>query len=97
MSKQYDNELRGSLFKNDRKTEDKHPEYKGQAQINGLEYWVSAWVKTSKEGVKYMSLSYQLKEGQNSPKSAPIADNKPLRDTKPAPTIMDDMDDDLPF
>lgn len=55
----------GSLFKNDRKTEDKHPSYKGSCLINGEEYWISAWVKEKeKDGVKskHFSLSFTPKE-----------------------------------
>lgn len=39
----------GSLFKNDRKEQPNHPDYKGSALIGGVEYWVSAWIK---EGAK---------------------------------------------
>ena len=58
----------GSLFKNDRKTEESHPQAKGSAKINGIEYWVSAWTKTTKEGVKWQSLSFTPKDAKK-PKS----------------------------
>ena len=54
----------GSLFKNDRKTEESHPQAKGSAKINGIEYWVSAWTKTTKEGVKWQSLSFTVKDAK---------------------------------
>lgn len=60
----------GSLFKNDRKEKETHPDYKGSAMINGVEYWVSAWLKEGKGGTKYMSFSYQPKQEQ-APKSQP--------------------------
>jgi hypothetical protein len=44
----YDNSNRGALWKNDNQTTEKHPALKGSAEINGVDYWVSAW--TSKEG-----------------------------------------------
>ena len=59
----------GSLFKNDRKTEESHPQAKGSAKINGIEYWVSAWTKTTKEGVKWQSLSFTPKDAKPKPKS----------------------------
>lgn len=63
----YDNTNTGVLFKNDKKTTDKHPDYRGQVNVGGTEYWLSSWIKTGAKG-KFMSLSVQLKEGQ---KSAP--------------------------
>jgi hypothetical protein len=63
----YDNNMRGVLFKNDKKQSDKHPDYKGNAEIEGVEYWVSAWIKTSGKGAKFMSMSFQAKEEQPAP------------------------------
>ena len=69
----YDNNNRGALWKNDKQTTDKHPNLKGQAEINGVEYWVSAW--TSKEGGKkpLVSLSFTPKEEQ-AQSAAPVED-----------------------
>lgn len=60
---QYDNNMRGVLFKNDRKEKDTHPDYKGSCEINGVEMWLSAWLKEGQKG-KFMSLSFQPKEQQ---------------------------------
>lgn len=87
---QYDNTNKASLWKNDRKTEDKHPDYKGSVNVEGVEYWMSGWVNTAgpnskRAGEKYISLRLELKEGQQ---------------TKPAPQPQQaaaDLDDDLPF
>lgn len=64
----------GALFKNQRKETDKHPDYKGNAVINGVDMWVSAWIKTAQStGDKYMSLSFQPKnEEQESGRQAPV-------------------------
>jgi len=61
MSNQKDNS--GVLFKNENKTEDKHPDYKGSATINGVEYWRSAWVN-SKDGKTWLSDLYTPKEAK---------------------------------
>jgi len=59
----YDNDMKGVLFKNDRKESEKHADYRGQCEIQGVEMWVSAWVRTStKDGRKFMSLSFEPKE-----------------------------------
>jgi uncharacterized protein (DUF736 family) len=52
----------GALFKNDRKQTENHPDYTGQAVINGVEYWISAWINKSNSGIKYMALSLNQKE-----------------------------------
>jgi len=60
--KQYDNNNSGVLFKNDKEGNPKRPDYKGHGEIQGVEYWLSAWVKESQNGKKYMSLSFTLKD-----------------------------------
>jgi hypothetical protein len=53
---EYDNTNRGVLFRNDRKENDKHPDYRGTINVEGHEYEISAWIKEGKKG-KFMSLS----------------------------------------
>ena len=82
----------GSLFRNDKKEKESHPDYKGSANIAGLEYWVSAWVNT-KNGKSWMSFKYQLKDGQQVAAPAPkYTEPEPLPEFPPIeePT-------DLPF
>jgi hypothetical protein len=62
MKQEYDNEMRGVLFRNDKREKDSQPQAKGTCQIDGVEYWVSAWTNTDKNGNKYQSLSFQKKE-----------------------------------
>ena len=61
----YDNTNRGSLFKNDRKDDAKFPDYKGSLNVDGTEYWLSAWIKVSKDGNKFMSLSIKNKNADS--------------------------------
>ena len=58
----YDNTNSGALFKNDKEGNDNRPDYKGSINVGGVEFWISSWIKTSKAGKKYMSLSVQPKE-----------------------------------
>lgn len=92
----YDNSMRGVLFRNDKKTSDKHPDYKGNGEVNGIEVWISSWIKTSKQGVKYMSLSFENKEGQvvaQTTAAAPADVPIDTADFQSQPA----MDDDIPF
>lgn len=57
-------ELSGSLFKNDKKEKETHPNMKGSAKIDGVEYWVSGWTKEGKKG-KWISLAFKPKEDQD--------------------------------
>lgn len=67
----------GSLFRNDKRESDSHPNMKGSAMIGGVEYWVSAWTNTSERtGEKYQKLSFQRKDDK--PAAAPAS--KPARD-----------------
>jgi len=90
MSEQRDNA--GALFKNAKKESDSHPDYRGPCVVNGTELEVSAWLKTSKSGTKYMSLSFK----------PPFKKSKQAGDDDTAPRSapkgkFDDMDDDVPF
>lgn len=62
------NELSGSLFDND-KTNDRQPDMTGNCKIDGVEYWVSAWVKESRGGTEFLSMAYTQKDNQQSPRS----------------------------
>lgn len=87
----YDNTNSGMLSKNERKQEDSHPDYTGVLNVDGVDYWLSAWIKTGKDGgklagKKFFSLAVQ-------PKEKPAAKPEPRKDSgKPQ-----DMDDDIPF
>lgn len=73
----------GSIFKNDKKTEEKHPDYKGTIMTpDGVECWVSMWVKRPDGKTPFFSVSVQKKEQQA---SSPV-------DATPAEPV-----DDLPF
>lgn len=54
----------GSIWPNDRKTEDRQPGWKGSAKIGGVDYWVSGWVKEAKDQRKWVSLAFERKEQQ---------------------------------
>ena len=56
----------GSLFENNKKEKDTHPDYNGTINVAGTEYWLSAWIKPSKNGgSEWYSLSVKPKEAAN--------------------------------
>ena len=55
---QYDNTNRGALFKNDKEKESQ-PDFRGPINIDGKDYQLSAWSKSSDRAGKYLSLAIQ--------------------------------------
>lgn len=65
----YDNTNSGMMARNERRTTDKHPEFSGSINVEGTDYWLSAWVNEGKpggklEGKKYFSIKINRKESQ---------------------------------
>lgn len=63
----YDNTNSGILTRNDKQGNENRPDYRGSINVDGVEYWLSAWIKEGRDGTKlagqkYMSLSVQPKE-----------------------------------
>jgi hypothetical protein len=75
----------GSIWVNDRKDQDTHPDRTGTARIDGADYWVNGWLRKTKDGKPYLALSFRVKE----PKQ-----DKPAASTKPR---ADDLNDSIPF
>ena len=73
----------GVLFRNDKRENEKAPNYKGNITVDGKDYWLSAWVKEGKSG-KFMGLAVSPKE-----------EYKPKPSERSKATNFDDSD--LPF
>ena len=72
MPKQFDNEKKGVLFKNEGdKKKENGPDYSGTATIEGTEYFMDAWINTSDSGRKYMSFRFKAKQQRQATAPAP--------------------------
>ena len=79
---EYDNTNRGALFRNDKDGNEKRPDYTGKINVDGKDYVLSAWIRESKAGVKFMSLS--------------VSEPRP-REQEPQVSQSGILQDDIPF
>lgn len=105
---EYDNTNSGALFENQKREKPSHPHLRGSATIktpNGelVEYWVSAWQKTSKGGDDFFSLSFQIKEEKSGgkeksrPASGGLFKKRDETSTAAKKSIDEELNDDVPF
>ena len=81
----YDNTNRGFLRKNDKKVEPNQPDYRGDINVNGEDFWISGWLAEHENmGGKYFQMSVQ-------PKS------KVYEEAKEAVKTTEIEDSDIPF
>lgn len=89
----YDNTNTGMMMRNASRETDRHPEFKGSLNVEGVDYWISAWVNTGKEGSKiegkkYFSIKLTAKDAPK--ESKPRGDNSRVGFER-------DLDDEIPF
>lgn len=64
----------GSLSRNKKKEKSTQPDHRGSAIIEGVEYWISAYINESRDGSgeKYFKLYFDRKQaGAAAPPAAP--------------------------
>lgn len=89
MSK-YDNTNRGSIWKNDKKQKDTHPDFRGSLDVEGVEYWVSAWKRKPDANPKAPALSFSIQRKDE--QTAQQGGGK-----QESTQIPEDFDDSIPF
>jgi hypothetical protein len=73
----------GSIFKNDKREKETHPNATGTCMIDGVEYWISSWTKDGAKG-KWQSLAFKRKEekreapSKDKPSEVPFEDDIPF-------------------
>ena len=87
---EYDNTNRGQIWPNEDKTADNPTwaDFKGSLDVDGVEYWVSAWKRKPDANPKAPSLSFSVKKKE-------ARNEQPAPSPQPSP--IDDGFDDIPF
>jgi hypothetical protein len=88
---EYDNNNRGAIWKNDKKETDNHPDFTGSLNIEGVEFWVSAWKRKPDAGEKAPALSFTVRLKETNTNTSPKKQNAPQASKS------DDYDDDIPY
>lgn len=78
-------DMSGTLFANRKKDSDRAPNAKGEALIDGVAYWVSAWTRRDKNGNPWQSLAFTRK------------DERPAEDPAQQSAESDGWNDEVPF
>ena len=86
---EYSNDNRGAVWRNEKKTTEKHPDFTGKATIDGVDYYVSAWRRGPDDNPKAPALRFSV---------TPVAEVA-TREIQQAKTMVaDDFDQDsIPF
>ena len=90
MTQEFSNENRGAIWKNNKKETEKHPDFTGELNVDGVSYWVSAWKRKEGASDKAPALSFQIKLKEATQKQAA----KPAA-KKDGP--FEDFDSNIPF
>lgn len=84
----------GSAFKNDKKTEDWHPAYKGKVMLpDGSVHWLDVTPKKTAKGDTWVSVKVGNKV-QNAPAAQPVINN---HNQAKANGYQPQQDSDIPF
>jgi hypothetical protein len=88
----------GSIFLNERKEKDTHPDRTGTAMIDGVMYYVSGWLKQGSKG-QFLSLAFKRKEEQQprEQRTAPATHRAVQKRNDPISTGRFDDDGEIPF
>ena len=84
---QYDNTNRGSIWGNDKKEKDTHPDFKGSINVEGVEYWLSAWKRKEGANPKAPALSFSIQRKDDVQRNETPTNSDPFAVA----------DDDIPF
>lgn len=90
--KTFDNTNKGALFKNEEMKSDKSPQYTGKINVGGKDFYLSGWVRESKTGNKFFSLSVTDPSSVQRPGNTGGGYQQ-----KQAAPVRNEMNDEIPF
>jgi len=98
----FDNDNRGAVWGNKKKTTDKHPDLTGSMMVDGKDYWLSGWKRGAGANPNAPALSLSLTIKDNQQHQQPPQQSTQMAQAKEA--VMtgmdkgpDNFDDDIPF
>jgi hypothetical protein len=98
--KTYSNEGKLTLFPNDKGGNEKRPDYRGTFTLNGVDYKVSLWERTSQNGGKrYISGPIEAAQAKPDECLPPLPKPRPapMPAPTPAPKQQTETTEDIPF
>ena len=90
----YDDTNRGQIWGNDKKTSDSHPDFKGSINVEGKEYWLSAWKRAPDANPKAPSLRFSVQPKEQQAQQTQNGYQQPQGQPQPSG---DGLDDSIPF
>jgi len=67
----FDKTNRGQIWPNDKKGIETRPDFQGSLNVNGQEFWVSAWKRKEGANPKSPSLTFSIQEKDRMPDKEP--------------------------
>lgn len=98
---EYDNRNRGSIWKNEKKETEKHPDFTGSQNVccpkcgEATDFWVSAWRRREGAAERAPALTFSVKPKDGKPAQSGL-DNAQSGQVARA-SLKDEMDDSIPW
>lgn len=86
----FDNTNRGSIWKNDKKDKDTHPDFTGTINVDGKDYWLNGWRRKEGAAEKSPAMTFTVR-----PKES--RDRNPNAGREHTTSATQPMDDEIPF
>ena len=58
---QYNDDMKGAIWGNEKRETDRHPHFTGSATVAGVDYWVSAWKRDPDGNPKAPALRFDFR------------------------------------
>lgn len=95
---EYDNTNKGTLFNNSYKTKPNQPDVRGDVNIDGKEFKLSGWIRTSKtSGEQFFSLAVEAKDAEPEVKQVNNAIGEVVKSAESTDLPPTEDGEDVPF